>query len=149
MSAAAVSQKVVQAVWLSPGVRQCAVHCGMSWYVPEAFQNRLYRAYFPQAHACRASSGEPLCLHAHQVENMMDDAMAKFVLNQQPRDARLGHGFAMHTALWTYTYAPTVVLARFTMSEMGKAVVSISIQRLNICFYNKKTTICVLLLIGF
>lgn len=147
MSAPAVSLKVVQTVWRSPGVQQCAVHCGMSWYEPEAFQNQLYHTYFPQAHACQALSGEPLCSHAHQVENMMDDAMAKFVLNHQPRDARLGHDLAMHTALWTF--ASCVVLAGFAMTEMRQAVVSISIPCLNICFWNKKTTTCVSLLIGF
>lgn len=39
-----------------------------------------------------------LCAHTLTRKNMTDDTMAKFVLNKQARDNRLGHDFAMHAA---------------------------------------------------
>lgn len=39
-----------------------------------------------------------LCAHMLTRKNMTDDTMAKFVLNKQARDNRLGHDFAMHAA---------------------------------------------------
>lgn len=38
------------------------------------------------------------CAHTLTRENMTDATMAKFVLNKQARDYRLGHDFAMHAA---------------------------------------------------
>lgn len=101
------------------------VCCGMSWYVPEAFQNELCHTYLPQAHACQRAF--VLTRLPGKVWRMFKQTSTRLWIILQCMQQQLNQHFDCGSCK-VYT------------SEK-QAVVSMSIQRLNISLQKKKNLI--------